>query len=148
VATIRIKGGPELKARLRNVIASKAEITRVWADDAAKRIESDAPRRTGALARSITPAVERDRSVVKGNWYGIILDRGTRAYPIVPRRASTLKFDYRGRTIFAKKVLRRRLRRRPFITKGAQDALRAAPIYAEIVKAYSRKSGRGRFTSL
>jgi hypothetical protein len=146
VTTLKIKGGPELKARLAAIIGSKPEITRAWADDASKRIKSDAPRRTGRLANSITPAEQRGKGVVKGAYYGVILDRGTRAYPIVPKRASSLRFEYRGRTIFSKKVLRRRLRRRPFITKGAQDALRASPIYDSIIRAWNRKSAGRRFT--
>ena len=148
MASIRIKGGPELKARLAAVVAARPDITQAWAKDAASRIRGDAPRRTGALERSIQPGEQRGKGVVKGAWYGVILDRGTRSYGIAPKGAGVLRFEYKGRTIFAKKVQRKRLRRRPFITKGAQDALRAAPIMAEVVKAYSRKSGRGRFSGL
>lgn len=146
MASLRIKGGPELKARLAAVVASKSAITHAWAQDASGRIKADAPRRTGRLANSITPAEKRGQGVVKGEWYGIILDRGTRSYGIDARKAQSLKFTYKGRTIFAKHVNRRRLRRRPFITKGAQDALRASPIAQEIVKAYSRRSSAGRFS--
>jgi hypothetical protein len=148
VTALRIKGGPELKARLTAIVGSKPEITHAWADDAAKRIKSAAPRRTGRLAASVMPAEQRGKAVVKGNWYGIILDRGTKAYPITPKRAESLRFEYKGRTIFSKKVLRRRLRRRPFITKGAQDALKASPIYDQIIKAWNRKSAGRRFTGL
>ena len=148
MASVRIKGGPELRARLAAIVASAPAMERAWAEDAAKRIASDAPRRTGSLAHSITPGQERNRGVVKGNWYGVILDRGTKAYPITPRRAEALKFTYRGRTVFAKKANRRRLRRRPFITANAQAALRAMPIRDEIIKAWNRKSSRGRFSAL
>lgn len=148
MATVRIKGGPELRARLVAIVAAVPAMERAWAEDAAKRIAGDAPRRTGKLAGSITPGQEHGKGVVKGAWYGIIQDRGTKAYPIVPRQAQALKFTYRGRTVFAKKSDRRRLRRRPFITSNAQAALRASPIHDQIIKAWNRKSGRGRFSAL
>jgi hypothetical protein len=146
---VRIKGGPELKARLMAVIAAKPEITRAWAEDASDRIAADAPKRTGALERSIEPGEKDGKGVVRGNYYGVILDRGTKSYEIKPKKAGgRLVFNYRGRTIFAKKSQRRKLRRRPFITRGAQDALQASPIMAVVVKAYSRKRGSGRFSRL
>lgn len=140
---MRIKGGPELRARLASVIAAAPEMERAWARDAASRISHDAPRRTGKLASSIDDGEKGGKGVVTGAWYGIIQDRGTRAYGIEPKsKGGTLRFQYKGRTIFTKKANRRKLRRRPFITRGAQEALRALPV--EIVKAYSRKSARGR----
>ena len=147
MASVRIKGGPELRARLASIVASVPQLERAWAEDAAKRIASDAPRRTGKLASSIHPGWERSKGVVKGAWYGVILDRGTKAYPITPRRAQSLKFTYRGQTVFAKKSNRRRLSRRPFITKNAQDALRSAPIRDSIIQAWNRRRASGRFTS-
>jgi len=146
--TVRIKGGPELKARLAAIVGSKLDIERAWAQDASKRIASDAPRRTGRLAGSIHPDESRGKAVVKGAYYGIILDRGTKAYSIEPKKAEALRFQYRGRTVFAKKVNRRRLRRRPFITTNAQAALQAAPISDQIIRAWNRKSSRGRFSRL
>lgn len=146
---MKLKGGPELRARLASVVAAKPEMTRAWADDASSRISRDAPRRDGDLASSIEAGEKGGKAVVKGAWYGIILDRGTKSYGIKPKSAGgTLRFNYKGRTIFAKKTQRRRLRRRPFITRGAQDALRASPIAAIIVKAYSRKRSSGRFGGL
>ena len=148
MASVRIKGGPELKARLAAIVGSKLDIERAWAQDASKRIAGDAPRRTGRLAGSIHPDEAKGKAVVKGAWYGVILDRGTKAYTIEPKKAQTLKFSYRGRTVFAKKVTRRRLRRRPFITKNAQAALQSAPIADQIIRAWNRKSARGRFSRL
>lgn len=146
---MRIKGGPELKARLAAVVAAESEIERAWADDAAGRIKGAAPRRTGRLQGSIHAGEKGGKGVVKGAYYGIILDRGTKSYPITPRKpGGMLRFEYRGRTVFAKKTQRRRLRRRPFITRGAQDALHASPIAAVIVKAYSRRRASARFSGL
>lgn len=148
MATPRLKGGPELMARLSSVVAARPEMTRAWAHDAASRIRSEAPHRTGKLRSSIAEGEKRGKGVVTGAWYGVILDRGTKSYPITPKKSSTLRFQYRGRTVFSKKVTRKRLRRRPFITRGAQEALSGLPMAAVIVKAWSRKSARGRKSSL
>ncbi len=143
---MRIKGGPELRARLANVVADVGAYERAWATDAARLIRADAPTRTGALKGSIREGEKAGKGIVTGNWYGIIQDRGTKSYPITPKGSGTLRFEYRGRTIFAKKVQRKRLRRRPFITRGAQEALRSSGIRDAIMKAWSRKSGKGRFS--
>lgn len=149
MATLRIKGGPELRARLLSVVGSAAAIERAWAEDAASRIRRDAPRRTGKLASSIEAGEKGGKGVVRGAYYGVILDRGTKSYGIEPKKAGgTLRFTYKGRTVFTKKSMRRRLRRRPFVTQGAQEALRAAPVANEIVKAYSRRRSSGRFSGL
>lgn len=146
---MRLSGGPELRARLAAVIAAKPEITRAWAADAAKGMERDAPRKTGKLARSIEPGEKGGKGVVRGAWYGIIQDRGTRSYGIEPKKAGgTLRFSYKGRTVFAKKTQRRKLRRRPFITRNAQDALRSSAIASQIVRAYSRRRSSGRASRL
>lgn len=145
---MRIKGGPELKARLQSIVASAAELERAWARDAAGKISDAAPRRTGQLAGSIQEGTHAGKGAVFGRWYGIILDRGTKSYPISAKRGNTLRFNYKGRTVFAKKVQRKALRRRPFITRGAQDALHSPALTAVIYKAWSRRSGKGRFSTV
>jgi hypothetical protein len=143
---VRIKGGPELRARLAAVAKAKPELGRAWAEEAAHRISADAPSRTGSLRRSIHAGEKSGRAAVLGNFYGRILDQGTKAYPIKPRRAGTLVFQYKGQTIFAKQANRRRLRSRPFLTRGAQAALSAPSLAAAVVAVWSRKRASGRFT--
>lgn len=145
---MRLRGGPELRARLQSVINAGPEIQRAWARDAADRIRRDALARTGALKASIRAGAKDGKAAVFGNWYGIILDRGTKAYTIRPRKAGVLRYTYRGRTIFSKQSNRRRLRRRPFITQGAQGALASSAMRAQILKAWSRRAQSKRFSGL
>lgn len=146
---MRIKGGPELRARLAAIAAAKPELGRAWGSEAAKRIRDDAPRRSGDLRQSIKEGRRGGKAAVFGLWYGIILDRGTKAYRIKPRTVGgTLRYSYKGRTIFSKQANRRRLRRRPFITKGAQGALQSPAIAGAIVQAWNRKRSSGRFSRL
>jgi hypothetical protein len=145
---LTIKGGPELRARLQAVIANAPEMERAWADDAAKRIKAAAPSRTGRLKASVRAGTSKGRGAVFGAFWGVFIDRGTKPHTIEAHKAKALRFEYRGQTIFAKKVQRKRMRRRPFITKGAQDALAASPIHDQIIKAWNRKASGRAFRKL
>ncbi len=162
MAGVKITGGPLLRARLDAVSSEGADLIMAqWAEDAARNIRNAAPRRTGALAGSIKPGVKGAstrgrrslragvRAGVFGAYWGIFIDRGTKAHSIEPRegRPSTtgkgnpaLKFESRGATIFRRATFRRRMRRRPFITKGAQDALRASPWTDLVIGVWNRGS--------
>jgi hypothetical protein len=146
VAT-RITGGPELRARLTNVVRNADFMEAVWAKDAAARIKADAPTDRGRGKASIRAGASRGRGAVFGAFWLVFVDRGTKAHEIIARKASVLRFEYRGRVIFAKKVQRRAMRRRPFITRGAQEALAGLPIRDAIIQAWNRRRA-GRFTKI
>ena len=154
VSRTTIKGGPELRARLDNLVAEVPEgCKQEWADEAAKRMRSKAPRGSGSHGIHLADSFEvRDHSTggyslgaaVFGAYWGIFVDRGAKAS--VPKRRQVLKFEKGGQTIFARKVKRRR--RRPFASESAQSAL-ADMSWVDIVqKAWAgrRLTGRGRAT--
>ena len=139
-----LTGGPDLKARLLAVAQSGPSVQSEWAIRASDEMQGTAPRRTGTLVRSIKPRWKnRDVVGVYGAYWGIFIDRGTKAHTIEPRKAKALKFDYQGRTVFTRKVVRRRMGRRPFITAAAQNALRDVSLRDQIVQAWNRKRARG-----
>lgn len=156
---LTVKGGPELRARLAAVASSqtRVDIARTWQQNATRGIRSDAPRRTGRGQASVRPGIVSDRkAVVRGAYWLIFIDRGTKAHDIRPKGVSgsgrggrsntkALKFEVGGKTVFARKVHRRRMPRKPFITKAAQDALREHPMSNEIVQAWNQRR-RGRWT--
>ena len=152
-----IKGGPELRARLDNLVGQVPEAFKEqWANDAAGRMQRTAPRRTGRLAGSFE--VREHHTVtsgynlgaaVYGAFWAIFIDRGTKAHDIEGRRSrtKTLRWsDAAGRTVFARKVHRRRMPRRPFVTEAVQSALRDAPWVSLCQQAWSgrRLTRRGR----
>lgn len=143
-AKFTIKGGPLLRARLDSVSAAGPEIKAAWATDAARRIKADAPTNRGVLKASVTAQTQGAKVGVWGAFWGIFVDRGTKAHDIKARKGGALRFEVAGRTIFTKKVHRKRMRRRPFITENAQEALAAAPLRDQIIGAWNRRRGKGR----
>lgn len=145
---MRITGGPELKARLVAASNSGPDIQAEWAQIAARDMARTAPRRTGALSRSIRPGVQGTKAVVRGAYWGIFIDRGTKAHVIEPRDKQALKFQYRGTTVFAKKSHRRRKARKPFITEAAQKALQEPSVSAPIILAWNRRRAGSGFRKI
>lgn len=121
--TVTLKGGSALRARLTNLAALPPAFAGIWADDAAERMRRTKPHSVRPASSTFTTKVAQFRAGVYGAFWWIFIDRGTKAHDIVPRKAQALRFEVKGDTIFAKKVHLRRMRRRPFISKAAQDAL-------------------------
>jgi hypothetical protein len=166
-AKVTIKGGPDLRIRLENVASQSPDLILArWAQDAAGLIRSGAPVRTGALQRSIKPGTKGAshfgrtslragvRAAVYGAYWGIFIDRGTRAHVIEPThkpkpgKAAYLKFEDGGRTVFARRTMHRRMGKRPFITRGAQEALHRSPWVNLVEQVWSRKSEKRSFRTL
>lgn len=158
-ARIRVTGFPELRARLAAIARSGREIGGAWQAGTTSKARQTAPARTGRGRASIHAAELTDtRAVVRGAYWLIFIDRGTKAHDIVPKGISgsgrggksntrALKFEYRGKTIFAKRVHRRRMKRRPFLTAAARDSLRANLMSNEIVKLWNRRGAANTWTS-
>lgn len=170
-ATTTLKGGPELRARL-NALASsqmKIEMNRAWQDTTVKAARTNAPSRTGAGRSSIAAGWLSDvKAQVRGAFWLIFIDRGTKAHDIRPQSISgsgrhwktsvqpegpkagygnppTLAFNRGGKLVFAKKVHKRAQRKRPFITEAAQSALRQHMLRDVVLQTWSQKRA-GRWT--
>lgn len=123
MAGVVIRGGSALRARLKNMANLPPEFTGVWAETAAQRIRETKPPSTRPASSRFTTKATARRGGVYGAFWWIFIDRGTKAHDITPRKAKALRFEKGGETIFARKVHRKRMRRRPFISKAAQGAL-------------------------
>lgn len=156
---LTIKGGPELKARLASLASAPSQMLGQWQSATVSRSRSTAPSRTGRGRASIHAAKLTDtRAEVRGAYWLIFVDRGTKAHDIRPKSlsgsgrggpgtAKALKFDYRGQTIFTRKVHRRRMKRRPFLTQAAQEAFKGGAWVDVVQKAWTRRR-EGRFTKM
>jgi hypothetical protein len=118
-----LKGGPALRARLANVAALPPQFAAVWADETAQRIKATKPHTERPASSRFTTRASARRAGVYGAFWWVFVDRGTKAHDIKPRKAKALRWQSGGQTIFAKKVHLKRMRRRPFISKAAQDTL-------------------------
>lgn len=136
-----LKGGPALKARLAAIPAGAPQLVALWAEDAAERM-----RRSREAATATRPASKQweakaqgNRAGVYGAFWWVFVDRGTKAHDIEARKGKALRFEWRGRTVFAKKVHRKRMARRPFITKAAQEAFASSRLMDGVVKLWNRR---------
>lgn len=152
-----VKGFPELRARLSAISRPGAVIGAAWQKETTTRARSTAPARTGRGRASIHPGVVTpERADVRGAFWLIFIDRGTKAHVIEPKTVSGskrggpgtakwLRFEWKGQTIFAKRVHRKRMKRRPFLTQAAQQALAGNTFADEIVKLWNRRGGSFRW---
>jgi hypothetical protein len=138
--TTRLIGGPDLRARLASLQGVGPEFAQTWADDTATRMRTTAP---PAHDRRFSTRVRHFRAGVYGAFWWIFVDRGTKAHG--PKRAKVLRFERGGETIFAKKV--RGVKRRPFVTRAAQEALAGSKWADTVIKQWNRRrvGGRGAF---
>lgn len=134
-----LKGGPELRARLRAIKLTFKPVGKAWADTTASEMRRHIPRRTGFTAGTIRRrnATQRKATVV-GSFVTNFIDAGSKAHDIKPKRATRLVFQAEGRTIFAKKVHKQRIAARPFKKAAALEGLRRNPMAAELINQWNR----------
>jgi hypothetical protein len=143
---VSLKGGPELRARLRAIKQSFKPIGKNWATDTAAHAKSHVPKKTGRLMRSIRVRnASQKKATVVGHFSANFVDAGTKAHDIRPKKGRTLAFTGAvqgpafgggspgGRTIFSKKVHHPRTRAQPFKRAAAIHGLRKNPMAAEVI---------------
>ena len=137
---IRVKGTPELRARMKAIKVAFGPIGRKWATSTAKHARSGAQftDRTGKGRRSIRVRnASQKRATVVANYYVAILNTGAKAHTIVPKRARNLVFQSGGRTVFAKKVHKPATRGLGFGNRAAKAGLRDTPMAAELIRLWN-----------
>lgn len=148
MASVRIKGGSDLLARLAAIPAGGPALVQAWGDDTADRLRATAPNARRPASRQFTTRTRGLRAAVYGAFWWIFVDRGTKAHDILgsggDNPPDSLKFNWKGRTVFAKKVHRRGKGRRAFISKAAQEALASSKLTDFIIKQWNRRRLGGR----
>ena len=150
MADVEIRGIPELRTRI-DAIRPDRGMLRKLALAAVREQKLLAPRKTGNLARTIhlgavTPT--RAETVASAD-YAAYVERGTRPHEIRPRVRKALRFAADagsarlsgsprsgGRVRFAKRVQHPGTRAQPFMVPGAEKALDAVGLKAEVIKSW------------
>lgn len=134
-----LKGGPELKARLKAAGQMFKPYGRTWADATADEAKRMVPVDTGRLRQSLRRrnATARRATVVGAYWANFV-DAGSKAHEIKARRKPRLIFETGGQTIFAKRVHKARIAARPFKRRAAMEALRKHPMKQELIEQWNR----------
>lgn len=135
-----LKGGPELKARLKQMRVAFKPMGKDWATDTASQSNRTAPRgATGRLSRSHkVKSATQTKATVVAIFYGLFVNRGTRAHTIAAKNAPSLVFQAGGRTIFAKAVRHRGIKGTRYVDKAAQAALRKHVSTKALIDAWNR----------
>lgn len=135
----RLAGGPELRARLRDLRKSFRPIGRRWGDETVRLARERAPERTGKLRSSLRVRNNtQKRTTVVAVHYGKFVDQGTKAHEIRPRHKQANMFTAAGgRTIFAKRILHRGNRASQFAARSAREAVTRTAVTDEIVRAWN-----------
>jgi hypothetical protein len=132
---VSLKGGRELRSRLRAIKTVFKPVAREWTQEVV------------AIAR---PADSCQYRAVRANRYDVagclkrrqpssvptslnFIDAGVKAHDIKPKRGKRLKFETGGRTVFAKKVHKRSTAAQPFKKEAAQRALEKIDILSDLM---------------
>ena len=119
---VTIRGGRELRARLKAVRLVFKDVGRKWGDRAADRMRPRVPTKTGRLRRSFKVNASQTRARVRAHYSAFFVDAGTQRHTITPKRGKVLRFETHGDTIFARKVVHPATRARPFRAEAASRA--------------------------
>ena len=135
----RLKGGPELRRRLKAIQLTFKPVGRKWADATADVARSRVPVKTGRLRQSIRRKnATQKRATVSAHYTATFVDGGTKAHDITAKTGGTLAFPGGGGTIFAKKVHHRGAKAQPFKKRAAEDALRRHPMAQTLIDEWNR----------
>lgn len=119
-----LKGGAELRARLRAIGQSFKPLGKDWADDAVRIMRSSVPVKTGRLQRSIRRRnASAKKATVVAHFSAYFIDAGTKEHAEAPKNAKALRWSDGGNIRFAKKVQHPRTAAKPFRARAANEAL-------------------------
>jgi hypothetical protein len=135
---VSLKGGRELRARLRALRESSKPIRREWAVDAKEIAQRKVAQRTGKTRRTFRISNTLKRTAVVGSYVAYFIDAGPKRHAIVAKKAPRLIFQAGGRTIFARKVNHPGYRGRPFRAAAAHEALRRNPLAQGVIDQWNK----------
>jgi hypothetical protein len=134
-----LKGGRELRARLKAVRLMFKPAGRAWADEYVNIARPMVPSDTNRLRNSIkrTHATQR-KATVGAHYSAYFVDKGPKRHSIAPQTKKRLAWERGGQTIFARKVNHPGYRGRPFRARAAHEALRRKPMAAALIAEWNR----------
>lgn len=137
--TARLRGGEDLRKRLRAIGTAFKPIGQKWTKETVKAGRPMVPVRTGRLRKSfVRGTASMKRATVKGHFTAYFVDKGPKPHVIRPKGAKGLVFEGRGgRTVFARQVHHRGYRGRPFRKRMAVEGLRNTDMVDELIKLWN-----------
>jgi hypothetical protein len=134
----QLRGGKELRARLKAISLSFKPAGKAWADETARQARPRVRVRTGRLRKSFRRRnATQKRATVVGHFTAYFIDAGVKPHTITAKRRP-LVFEAGGRTIFARKVHHRGFRARPFRQRAAEEGLRREPMAKHVIEQWNK----------
>ena len=159
---MNLRGGPELKRRLRAIKATFKPIGKRWADDFVAMAKPAVPvgthegpdgHRPGHLRKSIRRKnASMRRATVTADYWAFFVDQGPKAHVITPGGGRGLKgrearglgrsrilgpWQHECRTVFARRVQHPGYPARPFRVRIAMAAARRNPMAQELIQLWN-----------
>jgi hypothetical protein len=134
---VSLQGKSALDSRLRAIRQTPKGIVRKWADADVRESRKRIKKRTGETAASVHVARVTDtHAEILGSEVINFLVAGTKAHDEVAH-GRAMKFQARGKTMFAPKVHKRATRGNGLKMKAAEEALKQTPMAAELIKQWN-----------
>lgn len=132
-----LAGKQQLSSRLHAIKQTPLAVAKKWADADVKETRRRIKRRTGKTADSVKVGrVTATDAQILGSEVVNFLDAGTRAHDEVAHNRA-LKFQVKGRTMFAPKVHKRATKGSGLKQKAAVAALKESPMATEVVRLWN-----------
>lgn len=143
-----LKGGAELRARMKAIRGFFKPYGKLWAEDVrgeSKRHLAQT-RDSGRTERSVRVrnASQRKATVV-AHYAAYFIDAGVKRHEIKPRTRKTLRFESGGNIVFTKRVNHPGYRARPFRQRIAEAALQRHSMVKTLIEEWNKAGGRARF---
>ncbi len=132
--TTALKGGEDLKRRLKALRLTFKPLGRSWADETVRQAKPQVPVRTGRLRESHRrKSATQRRATVVAHYTSNFIDADVKPHDIKAKPGKHLAFPGTGgRPVFARKVHHRGSKGNRYKARAAQAALRKTPL-AEIL---------------
>lgn len=134
---ILLLGSRELHARMDALKLCFQPAGRRWAEDTVKTARPRIKVATGKTRASLrVRSATKNKATVAVRYVQRFQEGDTKAHTITAKHGA-IRFQSGGRTIFARKALRRVHRGTPVVAPAAQDALSRSPLREELVNAWN-----------
>jgi hypothetical protein len=138
---VSLKGGRELRSRLRAIKTVFKPVAREWTQEVVAIARPSVPVRSGRTRQSIRRGrLSQKKATVVGSHVTNFIDAGTKAHDIRAKRGKRLKFQAGSRTVFARKVHKPAKAARPFKKEAAQRALEKVDILSDLMTLWRQAS--------
>lgn len=129
-----LKGGPELRRRLKAIKKVFKPVGRSWAEETVRLASSRVKVRSGKTKRSIrVKNASLKRASVEARHGGRFLEAGAAPHELQPRKFTVMRFNAAGQPRFAKRIHHPGSPKQPFLRNSAADALDEADMLRDLI---------------